>query len=276
MGKTSTYESKIPDAKGIISYSEQENAVWRDLYARQSKLLPGRVCEAFLKGIDLLELPGDRVPQLMEVDARLQEVSGFGVEPVPALISPKRFFTLLAGRKFPAATFIRRREDFDYLQEPDVFHEIFGHCPMLTLPAYADYLQAYGETALRLDKSYLWMMQRLFWFGGIRADRDGGGHPHLRRWHRLLRRRDALRGGERQAGTTTFRCADGVPHALPHRHLPDRLLRDRLGPAALRPGDQRPGADHGRGQAPRFPAADLPAQGRTRGGLAALRSGPLS
>ncbi len=162
--KTTAYESKVPDARGIISYTDEENAVWRDLRARQAKLLPGRVCNAFLKGIDLLELPPDRVPQLKEVNARLQEISGFGVAPVPALISPKRFFTLLAERRFPAATFIRRREDFDYLQEPDVFHEIFGHCPMLTLPTYADFLQGYGEAALRLDKSYLWMMQRLFWF----------------------------------------------------------------------------------------------------------------
>jgi len=164
MAKTSTYESKIPDARGVISYTDEENAVWRDLYARQKALLPGRVCQAFLKGIDLLELPAERVPQLLEINARLQEISGFGVAPVPALISPRRFFTLLAERRFPAATFIRRREDFDYLQEPDVFHEIFGHCPMLTLPTYADFLQAYGEMALRLDKSYLWMMQRLFWF----------------------------------------------------------------------------------------------------------------
>src|SRR3546814_20186730 len=96
--------------------------------------------------------------------------------PLPALISPRRFFALLAGRKFPAATSSRRREDFDYLQEPDVFHEIFGHCPMLTLPTYADFLQKYGETALRLDKSYLWMMQRLFCFTvefGLLATEEG-------------------------------------------------------------------------------------------------------
>lgn len=164
MAKTSSYESKVPDRDGTIPYSDEEDAVWRDLQARQRALLPGRVCGAFLKGLDLLQLPADRVPQLKDVNARLQEISGFGVEPVPALISPRRFFALLARRKFPAATFIRRREDFDYLQEPDVFHEIFGHCPMLTLPTYADFLQKYGETALRLDKSYLWMMQRLFWF----------------------------------------------------------------------------------------------------------------
>ncbi|WP_299626076.1 phenylalanine 4-monooxygenase [Pelagibius sp.] len=164
MAKSTSYESKIPDSRGIIAYSDAENAVWRDLRLRQSKLLPGRVCGAFLNGLEMLDLPADRVPQLKDVNARLNEISGFGVEPVPALISPKRFFTLLAERKFPAATFIRRRKEFDYLQEPDVFHEIFGHCPMLTLPTYADFLQKYGEKALQLDKSYIWMMQRLFWF----------------------------------------------------------------------------------------------------------------
>lgn len=164
MAKSTSYESKIPDSNGIISYSDEENAVWRDLYARQKALLPGRVCDEYLNGLNALELPDDRVPQLKDVNARLNEISGFGVEPVPALISPKKFFTLLAERKFPAATFIRRREEFDYLQEPDVFHEIFGHCPMLTLPTYSDFLQKYGEKALQLDKSYIWMMQRLFWF----------------------------------------------------------------------------------------------------------------
>ena len=96
--------------------------------------------------------------------ARLHDLGGFGLEPVPALISPERFFSLLAERKFPAATFIRRREDFDYLQEPDVFHEIYGHCPMLTHRVYADFLQEYGRMALALDKRHLWMAQRLFWF----------------------------------------------------------------------------------------------------------------
>jgi phenylalanine-4-hydroxylase len=164
MAKSSRYESKFPDEKGVIHYSDDENSVWRDLVARQEKVLPGRVCGAFLKGLELLDLPHDRVPQLRDVDRRLNEVSGFGVEAVPALISPKRFFALLANRKFPAATFIRRREDFDYLQEPDVFHEIYGHCPMLTNQTFADFLQKYGELAVDLDKDRIWMMQRLFWF----------------------------------------------------------------------------------------------------------------
>src|SRR3546814_5808275 len=95
MAKTTSYESKIPDADGIIAYTAEENAVWRDLRTRQQALLPGRVCNAFLNGLELLDLPAERVPQLKEVNARLHEIGGFGVEPVPALISPRRFFALL-------------------------------------------------------------------------------------------------------------------------------------------------------------------------------------
>ena len=164
MAKISRYESKVPDGDGTIHYSDSEDGVWRDLVSRQEKILPGRACEEHISGLALLDLPSDRVPQLKEIDERLAEISGFGVAPVPALISPKQFFSLLANRKFPAATFIRRREDFDYLQEPDVFHEIYGHCPLLTNLTYANFLQRYGEVALALDKKYLWMLQRLFWF----------------------------------------------------------------------------------------------------------------
>src|SRR3546814_6601924 len=82
MAKTTSYESKIPDADGIIAYTAEENAVWRDLRTRQQALLPGRVCNAFLNGLELLDLPAERVPQLKEVNARLHEIGGFGVEPV--------------------------------------------------------------------------------------------------------------------------------------------------------------------------------------------------
>jgi len=160
----SAYVSPTPGPDGLVAYSAEENAVWRDLYARQMKLLPGRVVPAFLEGVERLALPADRVPQLCELDRRLQAISGFGVAAVPALISPKRFFGLLAERRFPAATFIRRREDFDYIEEPDVFHELFGHCPLLTIRTYADYLQRYGQVALGLPEKHLWRLQRLFWF----------------------------------------------------------------------------------------------------------------
>lgn len=164
MPKTSTYRSKQPDADGRIAYSVDEDAVWRDLMARQEALLPGRVCSQFLEGLDRLALPRDRVPQLAEVNARLAVASGFGVTAVPALITPERFFGLLADRKFPIATFIRRREQFDYLEEPDIFHEIFGHCPMLAHPAFADFLEKFGKAALAAGKPYYWSFQKLFWF----------------------------------------------------------------------------------------------------------------
>jgi phenylalanine-4-hydroxylase len=127
-------------------------------------LLPGRACDAFQEGVAALGLSPDQVPQLAEVDAALARATGFGVEAVPALITPKRFFALLARRRFPVATFIRRPEDLDYIEEPDIFHEVFGHCPMLTHPVYADFIQHYGEVALRLPEKLLWRLQRLFWF----------------------------------------------------------------------------------------------------------------
>ena len=164
MGTKSSYSSKTPDENGIIHYSEAENEVWHDLLKRQEKLLPGRVCHQYLDGLNWLDLPRDRVPQLGEVNARLVQSSGFGVAAVPALISPEKFFGLLTDRKFPIATFIRRREDFDYLQEPDIFHEIYGHCPLLAHPTYAAFLQKFGETALSAGKPYFWRLQRLFWF----------------------------------------------------------------------------------------------------------------
>ena len=83
---------------------------------------------------------------------------------MPALISPQRFFGLLARRKFPVATFIRRRRDFDYLEEPDIFHEVFGHCPMLADPTFADLLEDFGRAAVTLGEAYHWPLQRLFWF----------------------------------------------------------------------------------------------------------------
>jgi phenylalanine-4-hydroxylase len=161
---TGSYRSRTPDARGHIPYGPEEDGVWRDLVARQEKLLPGRVCPAYLEGLATLDLPRHRVPQLAGINARLAQASGFGIAAVPALILPARFFGLLAERRFPVATFLRRREDFDYLQEPDLFHEVFGHCPMLAHPAFADVLEGFGRLALVAGEAYIWRLQRLFWF----------------------------------------------------------------------------------------------------------------
>ncbi|MBS0358354.1 MAG: phenylalanine 4-monooxygenase [Proteobacteria bacterium] len=160
----SAYESKKPDAQGIVHYTNDENQVWHTLYTRQMKLVPGRACDEFLKGLEILGLSADRIPQVKEINERMGAVTGWGVDPVAALISPDEFFGLLANRKFPAATFIRRVEELNYVKEPDIFHEIYGHCPLLTEPIYADFVRRYGQKVLTMDKNDWPLMQRLFWF----------------------------------------------------------------------------------------------------------------
>jgi len=164
MGKSSHYSAKIPDENGVIPYTDEENSVWADLYSRQMKIIEGRVAQEFMDGLDILGLPSDHIPQPKEVSRVLMERTGWQVEPVPALINFDRFFNLLAERKFPAASFIRTRQDMDYLQEPDIFHEIFGHTTMLTHQAFADFTEAYGRAGVRASKAERVFLARLYWF----------------------------------------------------------------------------------------------------------------
>ena len=159
-----TYTAKTPDAQGFISYSRDEDAVWRDLVARQWPNVHRLAAKPYLDGLALLDMPKDRVPQCPEISARLRDLTGWQVAPVPALISFGRFFSMLASRTFPAASFIRSRRDFDYIEEPDIFHEVFGHTPLLTDPRFAAFSQAIGAAGLRAAKEdYAWLI-RLYWF----------------------------------------------------------------------------------------------------------------
>lgn len=164
MAKHSNYVSRQPDASGRIAYTDQEHAIWSELYARQEKAIAGRACDEFLHGLELLELPKDRVPQLADVSNRLRRETGWEVAYVPALIPFSEFFALLADRKFPAATFVRTREELDYLKEPDIFHEIFGHTPLLTNPAFADFTHTYGKLGLAASKEDRVYLARMYWF----------------------------------------------------------------------------------------------------------------
>jgi len=164
MGKGSSYASKIPDQNGYIQYTKEEDRIWSDLYARQMGILPGRACSAYLENLECLGLPQDRVPQLEEVSSVLREQTGWEVAPVPALIPFTEFFELLANRRFPAATFIRSREQMEYLQEPDIFHEIFGHTPLLLDEGFAAFSHAYGKAGLAARKEDHAMLARLYWF----------------------------------------------------------------------------------------------------------------
>lgn len=162
--KQSKYVSKQPDQDGRVHYTETENAVWHDLFVRQIDNIENRACEEYIEGIKKIGLVKDHIPQVPEVNKRLMALTGWQVAPVPCLIDFETFFQLMAERKFPAATFIRRREDMDYLQEPDIFHEIFGHCPLLSIPVYADFMQAYAKLGLKVDHPTRVMLARLYWF----------------------------------------------------------------------------------------------------------------
>lgn len=164
MAKSTKYTAKVPDENGVIPYTEDEHAVWHELITRQMGIVEGRVCQEFLDGLDMLKLPQHRIPQPSEVSKVLMEKTGWQIEPVPALINFDRFFRLLADRRFPAATFIRTRDEMDYLQEPDIFHEIFGHTAMLTHPAFADFTAAYGKAGLDASKEDRVLLARLYWF----------------------------------------------------------------------------------------------------------------
>jgi phenylalanine-4-hydroxylase len=164
MGGRSRYVSRQPDADGLIAYSPEENAVWRDLITRQVPMLPERACPPWIGALNAMNFPMERIPQLGEVSAVLRAHTGWAVAPVPALIGFTEFFGLLANRQFPVATFIRSREDFDYIQEPDIFHEVFGHTPPLTDHRFAAFVEAYGKTGLAADPKDHAMLARLFWF----------------------------------------------------------------------------------------------------------------
>jgi phenylalanine-4-hydroxylase len=146
-------------------FSAAEHAVWDRLFARQSAMLPGRAASAFLRGIDVLRLSKPGIPDFAELNERLMAATGWSVVAVPGLAPDDVFFHHLAHRRFVAGNFIRRADQLDYLQEPDVFHDVFGHVPMLTDPVFADYMQAYGEGGLRsLRFGALHKLARLYWY----------------------------------------------------------------------------------------------------------------
>jgi phenylalanine-4-hydroxylase len=158
------YISHTPDAQGLINYSPEENLIWQQLFERQVTNMPNRACDAYMHGLDALNMPKDRIPQLGEIDSVLLEATGWKTAAVPALIPFGRFFELLANKEFPVATFIRSKEEFDYLQEPDIFHEIFGHCPLLTNPAFGHFSHMYGKLGLAATKEERVFLARLYWF----------------------------------------------------------------------------------------------------------------
>ena len=146
-------------------YTADEHAVWDTLFARQTAMLPARASEAFLRGVDVLRLSKPGIPDFVELSDRLMAATGWSVVAVPGLIPDDVFFDHLANRRFVAGNFIRRADQLDYLQEPDVFHDVFGHVPMLADPVFADYMAAYGRGGQRAGSlGALKRLARLYWY----------------------------------------------------------------------------------------------------------------
>ena len=146
-------------------YTPAEHALWDRLFARQARQLPGRASRAWLNGLDVLRLSRPGVPDFDELSDRLMAATGWRVVAVPGLVPDAVFFDHLANRRFVAGSFLRRPDQIDYLEEPDVFHDVFGHVPMLADPVFADYIQAYGQGGLRsLEFSALSRLARLYWY----------------------------------------------------------------------------------------------------------------
>lgn len=157
-------------------YTETDHEVWRSLYARQSALLEGRACDEYLAGLHHLDMGHERVPVFEELNQKLMAATGWRIVAVTGLVPDAVFFEHLANRRFPVTWWVRAPEEIDYLQEPDCFHDVFGHVPLLINPVFADYMQAYGEGGIKAEHLHvLPMLARLYWytveFGLIQTDK---------------------------------------------------------------------------------------------------------
>ena len=184
MGSDYVFSERPPEAAADWTvpqhwdrYTEADHRVWVTLYERQSEVLPGRACDAFLNGLQALDLHGGGVPDFGRLNKILNKLTGWSVVAVPGLVPDEVFFDHLAHRRFPAGRFIRSEDQLDYLQEPDIFHDVFGHVPMLTDPIFADYMEAYGKGGLRaLGLGQLHNLARLYWYTvefGLMQTADG-------------------------------------------------------------------------------------------------------
>ena len=159
------------------AYTAQEHDVWKTLYERQIRLLPGRVCDQYLDCIKQMPITADKIPDFRRLNDLLMKRTGWQIVAVPGLVPDDVFFTHIANRRFPAGQFIRSKHKLDYLQEPDIFHDVFGHAPMLMNPAIADFMQAYGQGGLKaLERGILPFISRLYWYTiefGLVQQKDG-------------------------------------------------------------------------------------------------------
>jgi phenylalanine-4-hydroxylase len=149
----------------IADYTAQDHATWRTLFERQAALLPGRACEEYLQGLRGLGVAAHGIPDFRKLSGILGKATGWSIVAVPGLVPDIVFFEHLANRRFPVTWWIRKPEQMDYLQEPDVFHDLFGHVPLLMNPVFGDYMQAYGQGGMKAEKlGEITHLARLYWY----------------------------------------------------------------------------------------------------------------
>ena len=169
-------DAPIPEGDAIEypHYSDEDNETWKIMYARQRELLPTHACREFLDGMAQLKFPEDRIPALRNVSRELDKATRWKLARSPGLLHEKDFFELLARRVFPSTDYIRPRKELDYTPAPDCFHDIFGHCPMITLPAFANFYQRIGQAAANAEGTIREGLVRIYWFtvefGLVRQD----------------------------------------------------------------------------------------------------------
>ena len=154
----------VGDAIEYPDYPQEDHDNWRFLFERQMDLLPGRAGGAFLRGVKLLNMTPERIPALSELSQRMEQATGWKIARIPGLLHEKDFFDLLANRLFPSTDYIRQKHELDYTPAPDCFHDMFGHMPMLTQPAFADFYQLFGQAALRAEGADRPRLERFHWF----------------------------------------------------------------------------------------------------------------
>jgi phenylalanine-4-hydroxylase len=159
------------------SYTPEQHAIWRTLFHRQEAILARRACQPFLDGLKALGVEAEGIPDFRRLNEALERATRWRITAVPGLVADDVFFEHLANRRFPSTCLIRREDQLDYLQEPDIFHDIFGHVPMLMNPVFADYMEAYGKGGLKaLQLHNLEHLARLYWYTvefGLIATPDG-------------------------------------------------------------------------------------------------------
>ncbi len=160
---TTTHNS---DLKNLVvpRYTEEEHETWAIMFDRQFRTLPGRASQEYLDALKLLNLPTKRIPKLIDVSAVLEKATGWKLTRVAGLVPEKEFFECLSQKLFPCTDFIRARSELEYTPSPDMFHDIFGHIPLITNQTFADFYEFFGRAALNADSEMLTKLQRIYWF----------------------------------------------------------------------------------------------------------------